>query len=177
MSAASTEKGRPGIVGAAARLIDLWAIGGGMLLIAVVVMNVLSVIGGVVWVPFPGDFELTEVGVAVAAFAFLPYCQLHRANVTADIFTANASPRLVSFFSLLGSVVALLFSLLLLWRMYAGMLDQKEYDYTTAIVQLPIWWAFVPILISLALLAVASLITLSEDIRGAFGRRLSGGSA
>lgn len=150
--------------------ISLWALFGGVVLFAVVAINVISVVGGVFWKPFPGDFEMTEIGVAVAAFAFLPYCQMTGANVTADIFTSRASDLWISVFSLLGSLVALGFSLLLLSRMYDGLLDQKAYGYTTAILQFPHWIAFIPILVSLALLAVASIVTLSEhigEIRGA----------
>ncbi|MGI9433634.1 MAG: TRAP transporter small permease, partial [Geminicoccaceae bacterium] len=101
----------------------------------------------------------------IAAFSFLPYCQLTGANVTADIFTSRASPRWIAIFSLVASIIALCFSLLLLWRMYAGMLDQKEYEYTTAILQFPHWVAFIPILISLGLLAIASLFTLRDSAR------------
>ncbi len=156
--------------GLARSLVLLWALFGGVILFVVVAINVISVIGGVVWKPFPGDFEMTEIGVAVAAFAFRPYCQLTGANVTADIFTSRASDLWISIFSLLGSLVALGFSMLLLSRMYDGLLDQKAYGYTTAILQFPHWIAFIPILVSLALLAVASLVTLSEhigEIRGA----------
>lgn len=156
------DAGRAGLLGAAVWAIHAWALLGGFLLLAVVCMNVASVIGGVVWKPFPGDFELTEIGVAIAAFAFLPYCQLTDANVTADIFTAKASPGLIAKFKMLAAVVALIFSLLLLWRMYEGMLSQKEYGYMTAILQFPIWLGFVPILISLVLLAAASTITLID---------------
>jgi len=155
---------RAGLSSLARNAIIGWAFFGGIILSLVVLINVISVIGGVVWTPFPGDFEMTEVGVAVAVFAFLPYCQMVGANVTADIFTAGASDRALGFFSLLASVVALGFSLLLLSRMYFGMLDQKAYNYTTAILQFPHWVAFIPILVSLALLAVASLITLSESV-------------
>lgn len=157
--------GRAGPFGLARFVITAWALLGGVVLAAVVLVNVVSVAGAIVWKPFPGDFEMTEVGVAVAAFAFLPYCQLTGANVTADIFTSGASPRWIAAFSLLASIVALGFSLLLLWRMYLGMLDQKAYGYTTAILQFPHWVAFLPILASLALLAVASLITLLEGAR------------
>lgn len=143
-------------------LITGWAITGGLLMLVVVCINVFSVIGSAVFgTPFPGDFELTEVGVCVAAFCFLPYCQLTDSNVSADIFTAGASIRWQSVFTFFGSLAALLFSSLLLWRMYAGMLDQKAYDYTTAILQFPHWIAFVPILMSLTLLVVASLMTLT----------------
>lgn len=152
-------------VGLARALIVVWAILGGIVLLAVVLMNVISVIGGIVWQPFPGDFEMTQIGVAIAAFAFLPYCQLTGSNVTADIFTQRASPGWIALFERLASAVALGFSLLLLSRMYLGLLDQKAYGYTTAIVQFPHWVAFVPILVSLALLAAAALITLTGGYR------------
>jgi TRAP-type C4-dicarboxylate transport system permease small subunit len=155
---------RPEGTGAVARVILIWAMLGGILLLGVVAMNMASVLGTLVGWPVPGDFELTEMGVAVAAFAFLPYCQLTRSNVTADIFTQRASPRAVAAMQLLGSLIALLFALLMLWRMYDGMLDQKLYAYETSILQFPIWLAFLPILASLALLAIAAIRTMGQDI-------------
>lgn len=150
----------------ARQIIDLWALGGGLLLAGIVLVNVWTVIGGLVGFPFAGDFELTQMTVAAAAFMFLPYCQLHRQNVTADIFTANLSTRTQRRLSGLASVVALIFAALLLWRMTYGMLDQKAYKLASTILQLPVWWAYVPILISLALLVVAALITTAEDLFG-----------
>ena len=44
--------------------------------------------------------------------------------------------------------------------MWLGMLDQKAYGYTTAILQFPHWIAFIPILVSLLLLALAAAVTL-----------------
>jgi TRAP-type C4-dicarboxylate transport system permease small subunit len=158
---------RPGLVGAAEWVIHAWAIAGGVVLLAVVLVNVLSVAGSIFWRPFPGDFELTEMGVAVAAFSFLPFCQLTDANVTADIFTARASTRWVAIFRVAAGIVALIFAGLLAWRMFYGMSDQREYGYTTAILQVPVWWAYVPCILSLVLLAVAALITLRDDGRAA----------
>ena len=129
---------------------------------AVVVINVVSVVGSAVWgKPFAGDFELTEIGVCIAVFCFLPYCQLTGSNVSADIFTARASAKAIAVMTFFGSLTALVFSLLLLWRMYYGLLDQKNYEYTTTILQFPHWLAFIPILLSLALLAVAAFINLT----------------
>jgi len=161
--AATPKKGSSGFAGVASRMITLWALAGGAVLMTVVVVNVASIFGAMFRKPFPGDFELTEMGVAVAVFAFLPYCQLTGANVSADIFTARASKRLIALFSLLGSLIALGFACLLIWRMFLGMLDQKEYGYTTTILQIPHWMAFMPILVSLVLLAVAALVTLMRD--------------
>lgn len=159
----NTDQRRVGWAGAAAWVITVWALLGGAVLLLVVTINVLSVIGGVVWKPFPGDFELTQIGVAIAVFAFLPYCQLSGANVTADIFTQNASRRFLSRIRTIAALVALAFALLLLWRMYEGMLNQREYGYVTAIVQFPVWLAYVPILVSLGLLALAALVSFTDE--------------
>ncbi|SIO54241.1 Tripartite ATP-independent transporter, DctQ component [Rhodovulum sp. ES.010] len=161
--------GRSGPAALVAGLVTGWALLGGLVLLAVVAMNVASVIGGVAWKPFPGDFEMTQVGVAVAAFAFLPWCQITRANVSADIFTMGASPRWIARLRLVASAVALLFAALLVWRMSEGMADQRQYGYTTTILQFPVWLAFLPILVSLVLLVLASAVTLAEDARAARG--------
>ena len=153
-------RSRAKLIRAAELLVTGWAYVGGMLLIAVVLINVISVVGGIVLRPFPGDFELTEIGVAVAAFAFLPYCQFSGANVTADIFTSKASQRVIDLLATLASLVATLFAGLLLWRMYEGMLSQREYGYTTAILQVPVWLVYVPVLCSLALLFAASVVSI-----------------
>jgi len=153
---------RTGWTGAAVRLITGWALLGGAVLLAVVLMNVASILGAMFGSAVPGDFEMTEVGVAVAVFAFLPYTQVTDGNVTADIFTSGAGPRTVALLKLLGAVIAFGFALLLLWRMYEGMGDQRDYGYTTTILQFPIWLAFVPILISLGLLALAALVSLRD---------------
>jgi len=146
------------------KLISVWALVGGLILLSVVSLNIGSIIGGIVLIHVPGDFELTQIGVAVAVFCFLPYCQLHKHNVTADIFTFWANNKMILLLRIGGAVIALLFSILLLWRMTDGMLDQKKYDYTTAILQIPVWTAFIPILISLCLLAMASIMTIILEL-------------
>lgn len=144
-------------------LITGWALTGGMILLLVVAINISSIIGSVFLMPVPGDFELTQIGVAVAIFCFLPYCQLHRTNVTAEIFTFWAKNKTILVLQISASLITLSFSILLMWRMFEGLLDQKKFDYTTTILQFPIWVAFVPILISLCLLSIASMKTMMHD--------------
>lgn len=162
---------RTGLSGLVRRMCTVWAMVGGAVLLAVVMVNVVSVVGAAtIGKAFPGDFELTEIGVAIAAFSFLPFAQINGLNVTADIFTARASPRWLAVFGLLAGLVALIFSVLLLWRMYYGMLDQKEYDYTTAILQIPMWWGYAGALVSLVLLILAAFTSLIEAMSGLSGR-------
>ncbi len=152
--------------GFVARVIEVWALLGGFVLLGIVLMVAWSATRGFFFNrPLQGDVEMTEMWVAVAAFMFLPYCQLTGANVTADIFTARAGPRTIALLELLSAVIALGFSVLLLWRMYYGLLDYREYVETTTTLHVPIWYAYIPALISLALLALASLITVRNALR------------
>lgn len=162
----SARHARAGPTGLAQRVIEWWALLGGALLLGIAVMTTWSAASG--WIfgkPLPGDFELTEVLVAVAVFSFLPYCQQTDANVTADLFTSGAGPRALAAFRLLGALVALAVAVLLAWRTWAGLLDYRRYVETTAILKIPIWWAYVPALASLALLIVACLIAVQGSAR------------
>jgi TRAP-type C4-dicarboxylate transport system permease small subunit len=153
------------------RAVELWALLGGLLLLGVALMTTWSASSGVLLSrPLPGEVELTEMLVAVAVFMFLPYCQLTGANVTADIFTARASDRTVALLGVLSALAALAFSALLIWRMYEGLLDYREYVETTTILHIPIWYAYVPALASLALLVGAALASMSQALRDWRGR-------
>jgi TRAP-type C4-dicarboxylate transport system permease small subunit len=154
-----------GLTGLVRRAIELWALGGGLVLLAIALMSTWSATSGFVFRrPLAGDFELVEMFVAISVFMFLPYCQLTGANVTADIFTAGAGPRTIASLRLLSATLALAFSLLLTWRMYLGLLDYRQYVETTTILRIPIWYAYVPILISLVLLAAASVLSLRDAV-------------
>lgn len=154
------------------RVIELWALVGGLVLLGVALMSTWSATSGVVFgKPLPGDFELVEMLVAVAVFMFLPYCQQTGANVTADLFTAGAGPRTVAALGLLAALVAVAFSVLLLWRMYEGLLDYRQYVETTTILRIPVWYAYIPALASLALLALAALISVRDSILELRGAR------
>ena len=144
------------------------------MLIGVVLVNAWSILtGAIINRPFPGDFELTEMGTAIAAFCFLPYCQLVGANVSADIFTARAGPRTVAAMASFAGLIAILFAGILLWRMSAGLRDYREYEEFTGILEIPIWWAFVPTIVSLGLLLIAAIITFAEALEQLPGRKAS----
>jgi len=148
------------------RFIEYWALAGGIVLLGVALMTAWS--AGTGWVlgrPLPGDFELTEIFVAVAIFAFLPYCQLTDANVTADLFTARAGPRTLAALGVLAALLALGIAILLTWRTWAGLIDYRKYVETTAILKIPIWTAYVPALVSLGLLVLACVLSLLESGR------------
>lgn len=147
------------------KFITAWALLGGLVLVFAILVNVGSILAGaIINKPFPGDFELTELSVAVAAFCFLPYCQLVGANVSADIFTVNAGRFMIAAMGLLSSLIAVAFASLLTWRMTAGLQDYIEYEEITGILSIPLWWAFIPAVISLVLLVVTTVISLLKNL-------------
>ena len=75
--------------------------------------------------------------------------------------------------ALLSGVIAFAFSLLLTWRMSLGLIDRHQYGETTVLLGFPIWIGYVPIVLSLALLVVASLISVCDALAGV---RSAGGS-
>lgn len=136
------------------------AFGGGAVLIAIMVLTVVSVVlREVTGRPIPGDFELVEMGCAIAMFAFLPYCQWVGGNVAVSFVTARAPRWLRGWLNVLASAAYAAIAVLITWRMSLGGLDLQRYQETTMVLGVPVWWAFVPIVPSVALLALTAAYT------------------
>jgi len=148
-----------------------WAVLGGVVLLALMLMTVASVaMRAVLGFPILGDYELVEIGTAIATFAFLPYCHQAGGNVVVDVFTERASARLKHGLGALGSLLLAIVACVLLWRMTLGAYDFLHYHEVTTNLGIPRWWAFPPILVSLALLALVAMVALARDLRAATGR-------
>lgn len=144
-----------------------WALGGGLVLLGVVAVNVGSVIGDALFQkPFPGVYEIVQIGAAVSMFMAIPHCQMSGSNVTADIFTSGLKARTIAWLGGLGAVFGLLMAVFLFWRMSYGLEDVYTYRETTAIYQFPIWIAYVPVLVSLALFVLAAIANLIQATQG-----------
>ncbi len=158
---------RARLEGLAHSIITVWALLGGVVLVALVLLTSASAMMNLLFgTPILGDFEITKHGVAIAAFAFLPYCQLTYANVTVDIFTERMSDRAKSAMVLMSSLIALIVAVLLFRQMWLGMIDYIRYPVHMVSVPVALWTAFPPALVSLALLSVAALMTAGEGLAG-----------
>lgn len=146
------------------------ALAGGGVLLAVCGVTVASVVGRTLFgVPVLGDFELVEIGVAVAVFAFMPYCQLVRGNVAVDLIARGLGPRARARLDAGHDLVFAAIAALLAWRLALGGSELRAWGESSMILGVPLWWAFVPIVISVALLVAVCLHGAWASIRG--GRR------
>ncbi len=120
--------------------------------------------------PYSPEIELTRHLVAIIIFTMLPYCQLVGANVTVDIFTEGMGERTKAAMAALASLFAIAFSALLLRQMSFGLESYRQFVEVTPVLRLPLWTAFPPILVSLALLLLAALLTFADGVRVMRGR-------
>jgi len=127
-------------------LARLMALIGGAVLLALIVMTCLSIIGRTLGsfglAPVPGDFELVELGVGFAIFAFLPWCHLRQGHAAVDLFRPRFSKNLNLLIDWISDVLMLVVAFLITWRLWIGMLDKKNYTETTFILQFPMWIAY-----------------------------------
>ena len=76
---------------------------------------------------------------------------------------SNSSPRapgwLRGWLDGLASAAYATIALLMTWRLTLGGLDLQRYQETTMVLGVPVWWAFVPIVPSVALLALTAAYT------------------
>lgn len=147
-----------------------FAVIGGAVLMAMMLMTVTSVTRRtLLGAPIPGDFEMVELGSAIAVFCFLPWCQITGGNVLVDFFTMKAGPRTNHLLEALGDLVYLAIGALLFWRMIPGAMEFRAYGEQTMVLRIPIWWAFTAILPAMALLIVTTAFTLAGHLRAARG--------
>lgn len=148
---------------------------GGIILLALVIMSVISISGrglagfsrslAVGWAgPVPGDFELVEAGTAVAVFAFLPWCQIRRGHVTVDVFLFWASPRTRATLTLIGNILMTLAAAFIAWRLQAGLADKLRYGETSMILQMPSWYGYALALVGACAFALAAAYTVWRSL-------------
>jgi TRAP-type C4-dicarboxylate transport system permease small subunit len=153
----------PRVVERAARML---AVLGGVVALAVAAMVVVSVLRR--WLfsaPVPGDFELAQIGTAVAVFAFLPYCQIVRGNIVVDTFTAHLSPRLLHRIDGLWDLVYGAAMALVAGCLARGTWDMLASHEVSMVLRIPVWPGVAFGALCCAFLAVAALSTAYAQFR------------
>lgn len=142
------------------------AIAGGLVFVAMVVMEIVSIVGRKLFAwTVPGDVELLQMGAAFASATFFAYCHFVGGNVKVDFFTHGLGARRVAWLDAGGSLLVGLFGALIAWRSAAGALAVKEVGETSAILGWPVWLAQALMVPGFVLLAAVGFYLCAQQVR------------
>lgn len=150
------------------RLARALAIVGGLVLVFITVLTVVSITGRAFvrqgLGPIPGDFELVEAMTAFAVFSFLPWCQVTRSHATVDVFTSFFPDRINRMIDLVTEILMTVIIVLIAWRLWYGMWDKIRYNEVTFILQFPVWWGFAAAMAASVVAVVISFYMLGVRV-------------
>lgn len=159
----SAEPRPPDVIGRVlAKLCNIFAAAGGVVLVAITIMSASSILGRALFSkPITGDFELVQLACAVCVAAFLPYAQQQRANIIVDFFTVNASRKIRGRLDAFGALVVALTTGLVGWRTAVGATVVYANGETSMLMGVPIW-------ISYAMMAPGFMLTAAVSVHAAW---------
>ena len=147
-------------------LARILALLGGLTLVIVIVINVVSILSRIIFLnPLVGDFELVEIGSAIAISSFLPICHLKKGNVIVDFITSNLNFKKIAFLDCVSSICYGIVASFFTWRMYFGAHDMFKYQEETMLLQFPIWIPFLPVTFSFGLLSMCCFYTFYRETK------------
>ena len=147
------------------RLCDASATIGGIVLVAIASVTVVSVIGRAFFShPILGDVELVQLGCAVVVASFLPYTQFRHANIIVDFFTYNVSEKTQSKLDAFGTLLYTLVMGLVAWRVAVGGVDIKAAQETSMLMALPLWIPYMLMVPGLVLCAVIGFVQTLQHL-------------
>lgn len=150
------------------RLCDVNAAIGGLILVAMAGMTVVSVVGRSFFShPILGDVELVQLGCAVVVASFLPYTQFHRANIIVDFFTTRARARTQRRMDAFGTLLYTGVLVLVAWRVAAGGVAIHEAQETSMLMNLPLWIPYVLMVPGLVLCVLIGAVQTVQQWREA----------
>lgn len=145
-----------------------FALAGGILLLAIVLMSLVSIVGRkLIAMPVPGDIELLQMGIAVASAAMLPYCEMVSGHLRVDFFTAKLRPRLRGLLDAFSHLLLALVAALIAWRTGVAAMSLHAVEETSMMLALPVWLAWAALVPSFVLFAAVGMYVAVREFNGA----------
>jgi TRAP-type C4-dicarboxylate transport system permease small subunit len=156
------------------RLAELWAMAGGLMLLAIVLVTTANVVAFAAdrvaraWdgaVPgLPGYEDYVRLTIGCAALMFFPLAQARRGHVAVDIFVDYLPPALRRALERAWLVLTICLALFLAGWMLTGMLQAREDALVTGVLGWPDWPFYLPGMASLVLWAVVAATQLRDPV-------------
>ncbi len=161
---------------AAGMLARYLAYAGGAVLLIVIALTCYSIVGralvplGIGPGPLRGIYDLTEIAMAAAIFAFLPLAQMTEAHARVDLLATKMPPRVDQVLDLAFNIGMAVVAVIGTWRLYLGMKDKFAFGETTLIAQIPVWQGYAAGLVGATGFVLVSLFCILRSMRRMTGR-------
>lgn len=163
---------RKGIVRLLDHVVTWWALAGGCVFVALVVMSIISIIGRKLFsAPIEGDMELLMMGAAVGSAAFLPVCEMHDHHIKVDALTTWMSERGCAVLDMVAHMLLMLASAAIAWRTILYVIECHENMEVSALLLVPMWQPVLLMVPSFVLLTAAALYRLLVSTQLALGAK------
>lgn len=144
----------------------VFALMGGAVLTGLTLLSLYSILmRNLVGSPIMGDWELVQMGCAVAIAACFPMCQMRNGHIIVDFFTQRVHKSTRKRLDGFGALILAVMMALLAWRTTIGALDAKTNHETSMIMELPTWLGYALMVPSLTLASIAALYVASRHFR------------
>ena len=156
------------------RVAEFWAIAGGLVLLAIVLVTaansgafagdrVARAWGGSV-AGLPGYEDFVRLTIGCAALMFFPHAQARRGHVSVDLFVEYLPSGLRRLLERAWLVLTIALALFLAWYMWAGMLQARADALVTGVLGWPDWPFYLPGIASLVLWAAIAATQLRDPL-------------
>lgn len=154
------------------RVVVWWALLGGVLLLAIVLVTVTNVAafgldrlarlaGGTVS-GLPGYEDFVRLAISCAALMCFPYCQLRRGHVVVDVFVSGLPHRPRAVLQAASHAGIAVLAAFLAWWMWLGMLETRDDHALSRVLGWPEWPFYLPGVVSMLLWMLVALSQLVE---------------
>jgi TRAP-type C4-dicarboxylate transport system permease small subunit len=138
---------------------------GSVALLAIAAITVLSVLGRYLLNrPIEGDYELVEIGMAVAIFLYFPYTHLTGSNIVAEFFTHGLSERARTMLEAVHDAIFCLVAALFTWRLALGCIRKFADNDTTMLLAIPKGWALLLAVVAMAVLTAICALRFADRL-------------
>ena len=158
------------------------ALAGGAVLLGIVALTCASIAGRALlpldmgFGPIRGIYDMTEIGMAAAIFAFLPWAQLREAHARVDLLEPVLPGAANGLLDLVFNIGMFVCAVVGTWRLYLGMTDKFSYGETTLIAEIPIWQGYAACLVGGAGFIMVSAFCVLRAARRLAGWNDGGGA-
>ena len=161
------------------RVIRLWALFGGLLLLIIVAVTAVNAAGFTanavarLWggsvSGLPGYEEAVTQLVGVAAMAMFPYCQFHGGHATVDLFLSKAPHWVRAALAVLAALLMAAVALTMMVMLAQGTLEVRSDGLKTPVLDWSVWIFMPAAVLSCLLWAVAAVLPLWQREAGRDG--------